>query len=101
MADETLVIFRKYRAGDIVAVLPFEPGTYCPSTCMSYQHIGQHGSAGAALIMASTSPATPAEYAELLKELKELKGIGHKVKIGQRMPGNAYRVRREAINSIK
>ena len=91
----TRVIYRKYAEGDIVAVFPDEPGTHNPSTCMTYQHIGQHGSAGAALVMAHTSPARPGEYAELKRELVSIGYADlHTVK---RMPPTAYRNRQALV----
>lgn len=91
----TRVIFRKYGEGDIVAIFPDEPGTHDPSTCMTYQHIGQHGSAGAALVMAHTKRADPAEYADLERELIR---IGYTdLRAVRRMPSNAYRSRQALV----
>lgn len=87
----TRVIYRKYAEGDIVAVFPDEPGTTDPSTCLTYQSIGQHCSAGAALVMAHTKPAAPDEYWRLELELVNQGYTDlHTVK---RMPSNAYRNR--------
>lgn len=66
----TPVIFRKFRDGsDIVALFPTLPGDSSLATCLSYQHIGQHGAASVALIY-ETLPVSPGEYWPLLKELK-------------------------------
>ena len=91
----TRVLFRKYGEGDIVAVFPDEPGTSDPASCMTYQSIGQHCSAGAALVMAHTSPARPGEYAELKRELVSIGYADlHTVK---RMPPTAYRNRQALV----
>ena len=66
----TRVIFRKWSNGDVIALFPDidAGGGYCSS----YEHIGQHGGADYALVVAATKPAT--EYADLLAELK---GLGY------------------------
>lgn len=89
------VIFRKYREGDIVAVFCDSPGTNNPATVMTYQTIGQHGSAGAALIMAHTVPASPDEYRELAGELSRVGYGGFDIR--RRMPSNAYANRQALI----
>lgn len=67
------VIFRKYPdedGGEVFALLPTLPGTCAPSTCLSYQHVGQHGSADIAGCIKTTQPATAEQYADLLAELQ-------------------------------
>lgn len=61
------VIFRKFKEGDVVALLPECPATYGRVVC--YQHIGQHGEADSSISM-FTKPASDAEYAPLLRELQ-------------------------------
>lgn len=69
----TKVIFRKFKdEGDIIALFPQELGDNdYYSTCLSYQHLGQHGSASIAL-MCDTVPAIEEEYRNLLDELKSI-----------------------------
>ena len=68
----TKVVFRKFKEGGIIALFPTEPGTSDPYTsCMSYQHIGQHGAADPGIV-SITKLATPKEYAPLAKELRSL-----------------------------
>ena len=69
-ATKIKVVFRKWRTGDkgIIALFPDEPGS--PGFCMSYEHIGQHGSADYTGVIQQTTPATPAEYAALARELR-------------------------------
>lgn len=67
----TVVIFRKFRdQGDIIALFPEHPGTNDPSTCSSYQRLGQHGAATLPHIIQATVLAAPKEYAALKRELK-------------------------------
>ena len=64
------VIFRKFKNGDIIALLPDNP----VSNSMyidSYMHTGQHGEASID-ITRWTKLATPDEYADLLTELKAI-----------------------------
>lgn len=78
--EKTKVIFRKLQ-NEVVAVFPELPGDSNPyRTCLSYQHIGQHG-AITLDFAAWTLPATPAEHADLAKELES---IGYNLKITKR-----------------
>lgn len=65
----TPVIFRKERRanGDVFALFPTLEGS--PGCCMSYQHVGQHGSADYAHCIQTSRPATSMEYGDLLIEL--------------------------------
>lgn len=89
----THVVFRKWRGNsqDIVAIFPYQLGTYDPSTCGSYEHIGQHGSANPGHVIARTTPAKPHEYESLAIELTNL---GYRLKIVSRIPKDAFAVRR-------
>lgn len=95
--NETAVIFRKWRNGDIIALFPHHPGTNNPDTCLSYEHIGQHGSCSPLLCSAHTTPATSEEYAPLKEELET---IGYRLRVLRRMPNNARNVRRAQIDAI-
>ena len=68
MSEPIKVVFRKHPDGDIFALFPelSEGG----SLCVSYAHIGQHGSADYAYCISRTKPAKPEEYFDLLAELK-------------------------------
>ena len=62
------VIFRKFKEGDVIALLPGIPVNF--GRIMSYQHIGQHSEADSSLLY-DTKLATPEEYADLLAELRQ------------------------------
>lgn len=66
---KTKVIFRKFKDGDVFALFPEIPGTYDPYTCLSYMHVGQHGSTSVDVVD-RTKPASPEEYADLKAELE-------------------------------
>ena len=69
--DENMVwvVFRKFPEGDVIALFPeIEDG---PGLVLSYQHIGQHGSASVDLL-SELEPATTNECAELMLELEQL-----------------------------
>lgn len=69
----TPVIFRKFfDRGDVIALFPTLPGTRDPSTCESYQHIGQHSAASVELFYNDTMPAHSTEYLPLLRELERI-----------------------------
>lgn len=66
----TPVIFRKWKDnGDIIALFPYEMGTNDPWSCLSYERIGQHGSACTRHITTVTTLAKPEDYKSLYKEL--------------------------------
>jgi hypothetical protein len=54
-----------------------------PISCLSYEHIGQHGGADYDGIMSESRPATEAEYKDLFEELES---IGYNLKVYQRRP---------------
>ncbi len=70
----TLVIFRKYGNGNLIAIFPYEIADTDPGFCMSYSHVGQHGGCDPMHIMRKTSPATISESAKLSNELKHKVG---------------------------
>lgn len=75
--DTADVIFRIFPEGDVIALFPGIAGdNNARETCMSYMHIGQHGSASVYLA-SDTKPATPAQYAPLARELE---GLGYKLR---------------------
>ena len=71
----TKVVFRKWKNGDIIALFPDEPWDQNGYMVTSYMHIGQHGAADYAGVIASTQPAREDEYRDLLAELEQ---IGYK-----------------------
>lgn len=68
----TVVIFRVFKDGDVLALFPYEPGTGEPDSCSSYQRVGQHSSADYTHCIKATRPATPEEYAPLKAELESI-----------------------------
>jgi len=96
----TPVIFRKFRSGrkEIIAIFPTIPVTNDPLTCLSYMHVGQHGSASGTLTSVTTL-AKPAEYAPLLKELRS---VGYKgLVIRKKATYNDYLARKKELQRIK
>lgn len=83
--EQTEVIFRKTRLGEIIALFPYIP-EFRYSSCMSYMHIGQHGTAYLELIN-TTKLASSDEYQELFNELE---GLGYKLKVLKKMSWRKY-----------
>lgn len=90
------VIFRKFKNGEIIALFPELPGTNDPETCLSYQQIGQHGSAGVDLCD-RTKPAKPEEFASLQAELES---IGYRLRLCTKRTAKMDRARLKALKSI-
>lgn len=75
------VIFRKWNNGEIIALFPKIKATNSGPYCVSYEHVGQHGSADCRGVVARTKAATPREYADLAAELRR---IGYQLKVVSR-----------------
>jgi hypothetical protein len=97
---KTSVIFRVFHSGgDVIAIFPFEPNDVYGHSCMSYQHIGQHGGASTEIMRGHyTRQATPEESASLRLELER---AGYQLREMKRIPTNAFEVRRQAIASAR
>lgn len=66
--DPTVVVFRKWPEGGVIALFPEE--LWNGVSCSSFEHVGQHGAADYGGVIRRTTPATPEEYAELKWELE-------------------------------
>lgn len=88
---KTKVIFRKFKEGDVIALFPELAGTNDPYTCLSYQHLGQHGAASVALVYA-TYPALPHERSALWDELEY---IGYELEEVYRFTQKHLKARRQ------
>jgi hypothetical protein len=80
--EKTVVVFRKFKdQGDIIALFPNEINDSF-GNCLTYMHVGQHGSADyQGLMRTETVAATPEEYEPLKRELE---GIGYNLDIKKR-----------------
>ena len=77
--QETKVVFRKFKNGEIIALFPElkEAG----GMIMSYMHIGQHGPASTAIVN-DTKLATAQEFGPLFMELE---AIGYRLAVRKRI----------------
>ena len=90
---KTMVVFRVWKdSGDVIALFPCwkvskqgASGVFLG--VMSYEHVGQHGSASYIGVMRQTRAATPEEAIDLADELKDR---GYKLAVRQRRPGYSY-----------
>lgn len=69
MDEKTIVLFRMFPDGEIVAVFPEVAGSL--GEVVFYAHVGQHGSGPFEHIMDITRAAKASEYDDLKKELTE------------------------------
>lgn len=65
--SKTVVIFRKWNDGQIIALFPYN--IWNRADVMSYMHIGQHSGACYSGCVRETKPARPDEYKSLYDEL--------------------------------
>lgn len=80
--DKTVVVFRKWRNGNVLALFPYELCDSVGKQCMSYEHVGQHGAADYSHCIDSTVPALPSQYQALYKELES---IGYDLEVKQKV----------------
>ena len=73
---QTKVVFRMFNE-EVIAIFPTIPADL-QRNCLSYLHIGQHGSADYEYVIDSSRQATSNEYADLKAELEE---IGYSPKV--------------------
>lgn len=92
---ETVVIFRKFREGDIIAIFPYEIANPFTYTCMSYMHVGQHDGVDYNSIIGNTVPAGVEESQPLFSELES---IGYKLRVRRKINRDKFM---EAINKSK
>ena len=96
--EKTAVIFRKFKDGDIIAIFPELVGTDNLGTCMSYQHIGQHGSCDLGIIY-DTKLATDEEYKDLKDELEH--SIGYNLRVIKKATRKHFKIREAELNRFK
>lgn len=96
--EKTLVIFRRFSSGEIIALFPAVAVTSDGALCSSYTRLGQHGTADYNAIRAVTSPAYPTEYDALRRELESL---GYRLRIAKRASTLAHAVRHRDANLIR
>lgn len=94
---KTDVVFRRWKeTGDVIAIFPSDPGDMSPSTCSSYEHIGQHAACSPKLLLDVTVPAKPKEYQSLAMELRR---IGYCLRIVRRLMPKHLEMRTAALYS--
>jgi len=97
--EKTKVIFRTFKDGseNVIALFPDELGDSSLGTCLSYMHIGQHGSASSIDITDTTRPSTKDELKPLYAELESL---GYNLTIKKKFMYSHFVTRRNKLNAI-
>jgi hypothetical protein len=99
--EKTVVLFRKWPSGTVLALFPGEVGDCDEESCSSYQHVGQHGSANFKLCIQTTKPAKPEEYESLRLEL-ESPPYEYSLDVRRRVHyGRFYGVRAEKLKGME
>lgn len=87
--EPVTVIFRRWKGKrdgqGIIALFPEVDHDRNGAMCSSFEHIGQHGGASYAGVIARTAPAEPSEYAALKREL-ESEPYRYTLRIRRRRP---------------
>lgn len=92
--DITKVIFRQWPDGDVIAIFPQIAGDMSPYTCLSYEHIGQHGACDPLLVMRKTKRASRRAFEPLEMELASR---GYSLEIIERNRPSFLNDRREQL----
>lgn len=103
VVDITPVIFRWFE-NDVIAIFPEEVGTNQPHTCMSYMHLGQHGSCNPDYVIANSKPIdfNNVEQSYLYRCLyEELESIGYNLKEYSRYTKHHYDKRKFTLQQLK
>lgn len=67
--EKTIVVFRKFPGGEILALFPEVPADMNGFECSSFMHTGQHSGASYYHCIQRTKKAKKEEYQELFDEL--------------------------------
>ena len=83
---KTDIVFRKFKDGQIIALMPHEVDTNKGLVC-TYMHVGQHSSGDYNYVVSITKLATEDEFADLKKELES---IGYDIKVIKKQNTDKY-----------
>jgi hypothetical protein len=98
-AQETLVIFRRWRnGGSIIALFPEIPSDINGWFCEAYEHVGQHGGADYQGVIAATTPVEPEVAADLARELAS---VGYKLRPIRRASHKNHEARRAEARRVR
>lgn len=70
--SKTIVSFRTYPNGEVIAIFPEHAGHKGSYLCGSYMHDGQHSLCDPQGVIYETKPSTEEEKAPLRRELEEI-----------------------------
>ena len=87
----TKVVFRRYPDGQVIALFPDIPWSGRRGEITSYMHVGQHGAADYAGVIAMTRPAHEKEYRNPLSELRAI-GYDDLHIMRRARPGTVYTI---------
>lgn len=94
----TVVVFRAYANGDVIALLPELPHDESGRLCESYMLGGESGGANYRIVLAETRPATKPEYWHTHVGLERQ---GYKLKILQRVPHRCHSTRQREARKMR
>jgi hypothetical protein len=70
MNQVDVVVFRKWKNGDLIALFPELPADIHGRYCDAYEHVGQHGGADYFGVIQQTKPCSLDDAADLITELR-------------------------------
>ena len=105
--ETTKVVFRLWEeTEEIIAIFPEVPSsTATPNACMSYMHVGQHGSCSPYAMMERTEPPNVSDQSKVKTLWEELERIGYRLaerrKISHVMHDNRRKVWEQLTQTAK
>jgi hypothetical protein len=94
----TLVVFRRWDTGSLIALFPQLPADCLGIYCDAYEHVGQHGGADYYGVIQATKPVSLENAADLIQELKR---IGYRLKPITRASQRVHEARRATARSYR
>jgi hypothetical protein len=91
MNQADVVVFRRWRNGDVIALFPDLPADLYGDYCDAYEHVGQHGGADYHGVIQATKPCSVDDAADLVTELRT---IGYELRPIQRASRVHHETRR-------
>jgi hypothetical protein len=98
MDDADLVVFRRWKNGDIIALFPELPADMSGFLVDAYEHTGQHGGADYHGVVQQTKPCSLDDVADLAAELTR---IGYRLRPIQRASCIHHDKRRQLASDLR
>jgi hypothetical protein len=98
MDEADVVVFRRWKGGDVIALFPELPADMSGVYVNAYEHVGQHGGANYHAVIHQTKPCSTDQAADLANELTR---IGYRLKPIERANRRHHDRRRQIASDLR